>query len=120
MNVQCKGIARKDLRRRLPTDITVGSQSNVMFSIYNTGKTTLYNVQVKMYADSVEETPAATRSAMTTIVMIRPLLEPSSISPSPISTIISSEIYSSKNSSDTYSVIALVSVGAGEDVRGFR
>ena len=42
----------------VPTDITVGSQSNVMFSIYNTGKTTLYNVQVKMYADSVEETTA--------------------------------------------------------------
>lgn len=42
----------------VPGDITVGSQSNVMFSIYNTGKTTLYNVQVKLYADSVEETTA--------------------------------------------------------------
>ena len=42
----------------VPDSITVGSQSNVMFSIYNTGKTTLYNVQVKMYADSVEETTA--------------------------------------------------------------
>lgn len=42
----------------MPGDITVGSQSNVMFSIYNTGKTTLYNVQVKFYADSIEESTA--------------------------------------------------------------
>ena len=42
----------------IPGDITVGSQSNVMFSIYNTGKTTLYNVQVKFVADSIEETSA--------------------------------------------------------------
>ncbi|MCM1087517.1 MAG: hypothetical protein NC419_05125 [Muribaculaceae bacterium] len=42
----------------VPTDITVGSQSNVMFSIYNTGKTTLYNVQVKFRADSIEESSA--------------------------------------------------------------
>lgn len=41
-----------------PTDITVGSQSNVMFSIYNTGKTTLYNVQVKFKADSIDEASA--------------------------------------------------------------
>ena len=41
-----------------PTDITVGSQSNVMFSVYNTGKTTLYNVQVKFHADSIEEASA--------------------------------------------------------------
>lgn len=40
----------------MPGDITVGSQSNVMFSIYNTGKTTLYNVQIKFSADSIEET----------------------------------------------------------------
>lgn len=38
-----------------PSDITVGSQANAMFSIYNTGKTTLYNVQAKFYADSIEE-----------------------------------------------------------------
>lgn len=37
----------------MPVNITVGEQSNVMFSIYNTGKTTLYNVQVKFEADSV-------------------------------------------------------------------
>lgn len=37
----------------MPESITVGSQSNVMFSIYNTGKTTLYNVQVKFKGDSI-------------------------------------------------------------------
>lgn len=42
----------------VPDSITVGSQSNIMFSIYNTGKTTLYNVQVKMYADSIQESTA--------------------------------------------------------------
>ena len=42
----------------IPGDITVGSQSNVMFSIYNTGKTTLYNVQVKFVADSIDEASA--------------------------------------------------------------
>ncbi len=29
-----------------PADISVGEQSDIMFNIYNTGKTTLYNVQV--------------------------------------------------------------------------
>ena len=42
----------------VPDNIEVGSQSNVMFSIYNTGKTTLYNVQVKFIADSVAEASA--------------------------------------------------------------
>ena len=37
-----------------PASIPVGSQSNIMFSIYNTGKTTLYNVQVKYKDDSLE------------------------------------------------------------------
>lgn len=37
----------------MPADIAVGSQSNVMFSIYNTGKTTLYNVQVKFEGASI-------------------------------------------------------------------
>lgn len=37
----------------LPSDISVGGQSNVMFSIFNTGKTTLYNVQVKFEGDSI-------------------------------------------------------------------
>ncbi len=38
----------------MPSDIMVGEQSNVMFQIYNVGKTTLYNVQVRFQADSVE------------------------------------------------------------------
>lgn len=42
----------------IPSDISVGSQTNVMFSIYNTGKTTLYNVQVKFLADSIDEASA--------------------------------------------------------------
>lgn len=37
----------------MPASIEVGSESNVMFSIYNTGKTTMYNVAVKFEADSV-------------------------------------------------------------------
>jgi len=36
-----------------PSDITVGSQSNIMFDVYNTGKTTLYNVWVKFQGDSI-------------------------------------------------------------------
>lgn len=42
----------------VPPDISVGSQSNVMFSIYNTGKTTLYNTQVKFVAESIDEATA--------------------------------------------------------------
>ncbi len=38
----------------IPADIAVGNTSNVMFNIYNTGKKTLYNVQVSFKADSVE------------------------------------------------------------------
>jgi len=41
-----------------PSSINVGSQANVMFSIYNTGKTTLYNTQVVFEADSVESNMA--------------------------------------------------------------
>lgn len=37
----------------LPSDISVGGQSNVMFSIFNTGKVTLNNVQVKFEGDSI-------------------------------------------------------------------
>lgn len=37
-----------------PASTSVGSQSNVMFSIYNTGKTTLFNLQVKFKNDYVE------------------------------------------------------------------
>lgn len=41
-----------------PASINVGAQSDVMFSIYNTGKTTLYNVQVRFTADSIEDNMA--------------------------------------------------------------
>ena len=37
----------------MPSSIDVGSESNVMFSIYTTGKTTLYNVSVRFEGDSV-------------------------------------------------------------------
>ncbi len=39
----------------MPESIAVGEQSNVMFSVYNTGKTTLYNVKVSYKSDSVDE-----------------------------------------------------------------
>ena len=38
----------------MPASIMVGEQSNIMFSIYNTGKTDLYNVQVKYEGASIE------------------------------------------------------------------
>lgn len=41
-----------------PSSVNVGAQSDVMFSIYNTGKTTLYNVQVQFHADSIENNMA--------------------------------------------------------------
>lgn len=41
-----------------PSDLSVGSESNVMFGINNTGKVTLYNVSVKFSADSVRENSA--------------------------------------------------------------
>lgn len=37
----------------MPSRLTVGAEANVMFSIYNTGKTSLYNVTVSFEADSV-------------------------------------------------------------------
>ncbi len=37
----------------MPNTIEVGSESNIMFSIYNTGKTTLYNVSVRFEGDSI-------------------------------------------------------------------
>ncbi len=37
----------------MPNAIDVGSESNIMFSIYNTGKTTLYNVSVRFEGDSI-------------------------------------------------------------------
>ena len=37
----------------MPEAIEVGNEANVMFSIYNVGKTKLYNVSVKFEADSI-------------------------------------------------------------------
>lgn len=37
----------------MPDSITVGSESNVMFQINNTGKVTLYNVMARFEADSI-------------------------------------------------------------------
>jgi len=38
----------------MPSEIMVGEETNVMFSVYNTGKTTLYNVKARFEGDSVE------------------------------------------------------------------
>ncbi len=38
-----------------PASIDIGEQSNIMFSIYNTGKTTLYNVQVLVDDPSLQQ-----------------------------------------------------------------
>ena len=37
----------------MPDSVEIGNEANVMFSIYNVGKTKLYNVNVKFEADSV-------------------------------------------------------------------
>lgn len=38
----------------MPSEIMVGEETNVMLSVYNTGKTTLYNVKVRFEGDTVE------------------------------------------------------------------
>lgn len=38
----------------MPESIAVGEQSNVMFSVFNTGKTTLYNVKVTYESETVD------------------------------------------------------------------
>lgn len=38
----------------MPESIAVGEQSNVMFSVFNTGKTTLYNVKISYESDTVD------------------------------------------------------------------
>lgn len=38
----------------MPESIAVGEQSNIMFSVFNTGKTTLYNVKVSYESDTVD------------------------------------------------------------------
>ena len=42
----------------MPDSLTVGSESNVMFGINNTGKVILYNVTVTFEADSIKTTDA--------------------------------------------------------------
>lgn len=55
VSIPVKQVAKFDVSsfEVMPSSISVGSESNVMFSIYNTGKTTLYNVKVTFEADSV-------------------------------------------------------------------
>ncbi|MCD8196667.1 MAG: hypothetical protein LUE24_05820 [Lachnospiraceae bacterium] len=55
VSIPVKQEARVDMSEPevTPTSIEVGSESNVMFEIYNLGKTKLYNVTVKAVADSV-------------------------------------------------------------------
>ena len=42
----------------MPDNLTVGSESNIMFPINNTGKVILYNVMVAFEADSIQPTDA--------------------------------------------------------------
>lgn len=55
VSIPIKQVAKFDVSSIdvMPDSISVGNESNVMFSIYNTGKTTLYNVQVAFVADSI-------------------------------------------------------------------
>lgn len=56
ISIQVKQNARFEFSAMeiMPTELTVGDQANVMFSIYNTGQVTLYNVHVGFEADSIE------------------------------------------------------------------
>ncbi len=64
----------------MPESIAVGEQSNVMFSVFNTGKTTLYNVKVTYQAETVESgitylgniSPGATGSVDSMLTGIAP------------------------------------------------
>ena len=55
VSVPIKQEAKVDLSsiQAMPEAIEVGNEANVMFSIYNVGKTKLYNVNVKFVADSI-------------------------------------------------------------------
>ena len=55
VSIPIKQVAKFDVSTIdvMPESINVGGESNVMFSIYNSGKTTLYNVQVAFVGDSV-------------------------------------------------------------------
>lgn len=55
VSIPIKQVAKYDVSSFdvMPETISVGSESNVMFNIYNTGKTTLYNVQINFKGDSI-------------------------------------------------------------------
>ncbi|MBS6396907.1 MAG: hypothetical protein KH452_07120 [Clostridiales bacterium] len=55
VSIPVKQEARVDISEPevMPTSIEVGGESNIMFNIYNMGKTKLYNVQVKTQSDSL-------------------------------------------------------------------
>jgi len=55
VSIPVKQEARVDISEPevMPASIEVGSESNIMFNIYNMGKTKLYNVQVKLESDTV-------------------------------------------------------------------
>ncbi len=55
VSIPVKQEARVDISEPevMPSSIEVGSESNIMFSIYNMGKTKLYNVQVKTESETV-------------------------------------------------------------------
>lgn len=71
----------------MPMEIMVGEQTNVMFQIYNTGKTTLYNVQVKFEGECVEGgdafvgnlEPGATGNVDTMVTGMAPTMGPDSV-----------------------------------------
>lgn len=67
VSIPVKQIARVDTGAEeiMPESVPVGGSSNVMFSIYNMGKTTLYNVQVTFEGDSIN-------SGMTFVGKIEP------------------------------------------------
>lgn len=64
----------------MPESIPVGEQSNVMFSVFNTGKTTLYNVKVTYESATVESgitylgniSPGATQNVDSMLTGIAP------------------------------------------------
>lgn len=55
VSIPVKQEARVDLSEPevMPASIDVGSEANIMFNIYNMGKTKLYNVQVKTQSDTL-------------------------------------------------------------------
>ncbi len=55
VSIPVKQEARVDISEPevMPSSIEVGSESNIMFNIYNMGRTKLYNVQVKTESDTV-------------------------------------------------------------------